>query len=384
MKSVYPEISENYSIEWQGMIYISTPGEYQFLTRSDDSSELFINHRLVVDNRGFHGVEERSGTIFLEQGFYPILIRYLQGIKGAELISSWIPPGGGQQWLSEASLFVTTPSKKAFFIGRFLDLLVSVGKYVLLLGLIFIAFVGFIRRAFLLPFLKNSFPGKQLGQLYNLIFDKASLSQAFPNPPKKHVSALLFAFIGYTVLSLLWTYPLLIKFSTEMLGFGGDRYIYLWNMWWMKKALLDLHTNPLYTNYLFYPEGIGLAFHDFSIFNSLLSVPLQSLFTLKEIYNLLFLATLVFGGFGCFLLLRYLTGDSRAAFISGLIFAFWGGRAYYIEHLSLASIQWFPYSALFLLKTFRERSYRNPVTCSNFSGGECPISLVLCRLYVPV
>jgi hypothetical protein len=137
-------------------------------------------------------------------------------------------------------------------------------------------------------------------------------------------------------------------------------------MWWVKKALVDLHTNPLYTDYLFYPKGVSLAFHDFSLLNSLFSLPLQSLFTLSEIYNLLVLFTFILGGFGCFLLVRYLTGDRLAAFLSGLVFAFWGGRLYFISHLSLASTQWFPFCVLYLIKTLRENSYRNPVLAAIF------------------
>jgi len=137
-------------------------------------------------------------------------------------------------------------------------------------------------------------------------------------------------------------------------------------MWWMKKALLDLHTNPLYTDYLFYPKGVSLAFHDFSLLNSLFSLPLQCLLTPGEIYNLLVLLTFILGGFGCLLLVRYLTGDHLAAFLSGLVFAFWGGWLYNISHLSLASIQWFPYCALYLIKTLREKSYRNPVLAAIF------------------
>ena len=115
------------------------------------------------------------------------------------------------------------------------------------------------------------------------------------------VSTLL-ALLSYALLSLGWTYPLIANFSTKMFGWGGDRYIYLWNMWWLKKALLDIHTNPLYTDYIYYPKGISLAFHDFSLLLTTVSLPLQVLFSLEEIYNLFFIVGISYPRIvcGCF------------------------------------------------------------------------------------
>ncbi len=366
MKSVYPEVSEHYSIEWTGHILIPEAGEYQFFTISDDGSELWIGETLVVDNRGLHGVQERSGKILLKKQSYPIRLRYMQGTVGAELHAYWQPPGRDKSSLSRASIFAVPPSESSLFLGRLCSVVFTVSSVIFLILCFVSGMVLLTHYQLLAPVLKTSFPGKQLLAVKSALIKRNVPQQVLPKPASRGFTPLILAFMGYTVLSLVWTYPLILKFSTSMFGLGGDRYIYLWDMWWMKKSLLELHTNPLYTDYLFYPKGIDLSFHDFSIFNSLLSVPLQSVFSVEEIYNLLFLSSFVLGGFGSFLLVRYLTGSSLAGFLSGLIFAFWGGRAYYVDHLSLASIQWFPYGALYLLKTLRERSCRNPLLAAVF------------------
>jgi hypothetical protein len=366
MKSEYPDKLENYSIQWTGVIFIPASGEYQFATISDDGSELDINDQLVVDNRGLHGFQERSGKISLEKGVYPIKIRYMQGDGGAEFKAYWKRPGKKREMLSQASLFVEEPTQMAFSIGHFLEILLPVCQFLCLMGFISFALISFGSHHILLPFLRSSGIGKVYWACRSRIVKEGIEKQGFPASPQKSVVVLLVAFVGYTLLSFAWTYPLIVNFSTKMIGYGGDRYIYIWNMWWMKKALVELHTNPLFTDYIFYPKGISLTFHDFSIFNSFVSIPLQGIFTLEEIYNILFLLTFILGGFGCFLLVRYLTGDHLAAFLSGIIFGFWGGRMYYVDHLSLASIQWFPYCALYLIKTVRERSYRNPVLAAIF------------------
>lgn len=366
MKSEYPEITENYSIQWTGAIFIPLSGEYQFTTISDDGSELHIDGQIVVDNRGFHGFLEQTGAIQLEKGVHPIIVRYMQGGGAANFSAYWKQPGKKRELLSHALFFTKKPTKIAFVIGRVLETVLTVCTFFWLIWFLSVALVGFCSYQILLPLLKSSFIGRLLIRCRSRIVEENIEKYDVPAPPQKDVRASFLAVLGYTLLSLIWMYPLIGHFSTRMIGLGGDRYIYVWNMWWLKKALLDLHTNPLHTDYVFYPKGVSLAFHDFSLLNAFFSLPLQSIFTLSEIYNLLFLLTFILGGFGCFLLVRYLTGDHLAAFLSGLIFAFWGGRVYNVDHLSLASIQWFPFCALYLIKTLWEKSYRNPILAAIF------------------
>jgi hypothetical protein len=365
IKSEFPDKSR-YSIQWTGFIYIPQAGEYEFKTKSDDGSDLSIQNQLVVENSGVHGLQERSGKIVLEQGFCPITVRYMQMGGAAEFKAYWKPPGKNKALLSAAPLFVKKPTVTAFLFGRVLATFRTLCQFLCLIGFVSVALISLSSRHILLPFLKMSWIGKTYLQCRTCLIKDEIEKQEIPVPASKSIIGLLLALVGYTLLTCVWLHPIVLNFSTKMVGLGGDRYIYMWDMWWMKKALVDLHTNPLFTDYVFYPHGINLTFHDFSIFNSLASIPFQAFLTIKEIYNLFFLLTYILGGFGCFLLVRYLTGDQLAAFFSGVVFVFWGGRAYYVDHLSLASIQWFPYCALYLIKTVRERSYRNPVLAAIF------------------
>ncbi len=384
MQSEYPDINNMYSIQWKGVIFIPISGEYEFITISDDGSELHIDNQLVVDNRGFHTIKKQTDYMHLEKGVHLLEIRYVQGDDRAWFEVYWRQPEKKKrETLSSEVLFVEAPTKTEFFVGRGLEIVSIVCKFLLLSSMV----IGFGGHHLLFPILKSSFIGTAFSKCRSWLIKEDVTGQAFPPlkgdtspiPPSRGntrlshleggirgMSIFLFALAGYALLSLVWTYPLIANFSTKMFGWGGDRYIYLWNMWWMKKALLDLHTNPLYTDYLFYPRGISLAFHDFSLLVTTISLPLQGIFSLEEIYNILFLLTFVLGGGGCFLLVRYLTGDNLAAFLSGIVFAFWGGRAYYTDHFYLASIQWIPYCVLYLIKTLREKSYRNPLLAAGF------------------
>lgn len=358
------EIDPTYSIEWSGYIFIPTTGEYRFSTLSDDGSQLWIDERQIVDNSGIHVPQEREGKVFLEQGFHAIRIRYMQWGGGAWFRAYWTPPGKGKEELSHASLFVIRPTFEEFRTGRILEFIFTTGLYLLALYLVLTLLVWLTSGHILRPFFRDAWLGKFYRKCSLVIIKPESRKRAYPAPPQAFpLSYSLFALLGYTILSLLWTYPLILNFSSKMFGLGGDRYIYLWNMWWLKKALFELHTTPLFTEYLFYPKGISLAFHDFSLLNALFSLPLQPFLSLQEIYNLLFLSSFILGGFGCFLLVRYFTGDQLAAFLSGIVFAFWGGRMYYVDHLSLASIQWLPFCVLYLFKTLRESSFGARTSC---------------------
>src|SRR5262249_16914466 len=63
-------------------------------------------------------------------------------------------------------------------------------------------------------------------------------------------------------------------------------------------------------------------------------------------YNVLFLGIIVLSGLGVYLLVRDLTGNSLAAFLGGLAFAFAPYRIDQFEPLQVLSSQWMPFSFL--------------------------------------
>jgi hypothetical protein len=72
-----------------GNIYISTSGTYTFYLKSDDGSKLWINHKLLIDNDGLHGMREKKSTLSLEEGFHTVRIEFFENKGGAGLIFSY-------------------------------------------------------------------------------------------------------------------------------------------------------------------------------------------------------------------------------------------------------------------------------------------------------
>jgi hypothetical protein len=171
---------------------------------------------------------------------------------------------------------------------------------------------------------------------------------------------------AYLVLAMLLTYPLALSFLTHVPGDGGDDPAIVWNLWWVKHALLDLHTNPFQCDYLFYPIGINLAFYTLTFLNGLLSIPFQGILEVVGASNLILILSSVLGAYGTYLLAKDLMIRSRhrveerrfipcAAFLAGLVFAFSSSRMLYISlgQFNISSTHWIPFCVLFLVRMRR-------------------------------
>src|SRR5512140_3885114 len=78
--------------------------------------------------------------------------------------------------------------------------------------------------------------------------------------------------------ALVLTDPLARHPTSTLLDDGPlDCFQFTWNLWWVRTALVDLHTNPFYTRWLFYPGGVSLLFHTLSASLGFASIPLQLL-----------------------------------------------------------------------------------------------------------
>jgi len=168
----------------------------------------------------------------------------------------------------------------------------------------------------------------------------------------------------YSLLAVLLTCPLAFHLS-DMVPGSYDVWAHLWNLWWVKKSILELHSSPFFTGFLFHPNGADLGLHEMSLANGILALPFSSI---VFAYNILCLTSFALAGFGMYLLARYVIKDSKAAFISGFIYAFAPYHFFEVSlgHLNMMSIQWMPFYALFLIKTVKEKKLISPVLAAIF------------------
>ena len=184
----------------------------------------------------------------------------------------------------------------------------------------------------------------------------------------------------YILLSLVLTLPLAGQFTTHVPGDGGDDPALAWNLWWVKWALVDQVSNPFDCRHMFHPLGINLSFYTLTVLNGLLSLPLQGVFGLITVSNLLLLSSFILGAYGTFLLVLDMSGAHRqphlsrpallaGAFFAGLVYAFSSSKLFYasLGQFNIASTQWIPFYALMLLRMGRyPHRWRYPLLAGLF------------------
>jgi hypothetical protein len=75
----------DFGFKFTGYIWIGKAGTYTFYTKSDDGSKLYIDVNKVVDNDGQHSALEKSGSIYLNEGWHSIDVRYFEN-SGDEVL----------------------------------------------------------------------------------------------------------------------------------------------------------------------------------------------------------------------------------------------------------------------------------------------------------
>lgn len=164
----------------------------------------------------------------------------------------------------------------------------------------------------------------------------------------------------YAILSIPLTYPLILHLADSVPGHGADDPYLAWNIWWVKTALIDLATSPLFTNYIFYPIGVNLGTYTLTLLNGLISIPLQIAWDVIPANDLVVLFSLTIGAFGAFLLTTEVLGREAApartgALAAGLIYGFGSYRFnyLYLGHFNFNSNEWLPFYILYLTRIFR-------------------------------
>ncbi len=161
----------------------------------------------------------------------------------------------------------------------------------------------------------------------------------------------------YLALTVLFTYPLAWHFGTHHVGeAGGDAKVYLWNYWWVKKALFELGTTPFETNLIFHPIGIGLSLHTLSAAQGVVFAPLSEVAGTTAAANLILVWTFLASALATYALARKIGASVGGAFLAGLAYAFCPYRLARLSgHYDLLGTEWIPLYVL-LLVSLVERS----------------------------
>ena len=172
--------------------------------------------------------------------------------------------------------------------------------------------------------------------------------QASP-PPTRARAALHHAGVLalFTALTVLATWPLARMAWWGTLDYG-DTLTSAYSMAWQAHALATAPAHFFDAN-IMYPFPLTLTFDELNFAPALLGAPIYWLTgnTILD-YNFVTLLSFVVSGYGCWLLVRELTGSSRAGIVAGVAFAFSFFRFDNLTHITILNVQWLPLVLLWL------------------------------------
>jgi hypothetical protein len=175
----------------------------------------------------------------------------------------------------------------------------------------------------------------------------------------------LLALLGYVILTVLMSWPVAARLRTHLVGWGNDPFVHYWNNWWVGQAL-QRGTSPYYTDMLFHPNGASMVYHNFAWLNIAGGLALEPLLGSVGAYNMVFLVNIALCGFAMYHLACYVLRHRAAAFVAGLVHAFWPYRMHHTAHPNLISTQWMVWFLLYLIKTVREGKRRHILLAALF------------------
>jgi hypothetical protein len=249
-----------FSARWFGYLTVGRPALYTFATTSDDGSSLSVDGALVVDNRGVHGEETRTGRVWLDRGSHFVVLEYAQA--GGDYAMSWAW-GRDEGSLSAVPAWALSPARVPpwkVMLARVLDWLRLSTICLFLLGCFFVAF--------------------------NYLADVQV--EAGRRPLLGVISLALFI-----ALAVLHTWPLATDPARLSRNDNGDTMLNEWALaWFAHQAPRD--PLRLYDANIFYPERHTLAYSEAMIVQSAIGAPLGWLGAGPVlVYNLVLLAGFV-------------------------------------------------------------------------------------------
>ncbi|MCB9008405.1 MAG: glycosyltransferase family 39 protein [Ardenticatenaceae bacterium] len=180
---------------------------------------------------------------------------------------------------------------------------------------------------------------------------------------------ILLIFLGYALLTIVMTWPAAGQLGTHIPGIIGDSYVHLWTFTWLKEHIFQLTSlDAFYTNQIYYPAGVSLLNHNLAWVNFAIWLPFQAIFGPETGYTIAFLLIFPFNGIAAYLLGKELGLAETAAFLAGLMTAFWPYNLSHHGHPNLLLIAWVLFALLYLHRLGENSSWRNAVWFGLFLG----------------
>ena len=173
----------------------------------------------------------------------------------------------------------------------------------------------------------------------------------------EHLSVVLI----FSVLTVIITFPVILDFATMAAGFGCyDPCHMMWRFWWTNFSF-ENNLNYYHSDYIFYPEGTDIG-GNLAYFTTFIGSLLVQFLDYHIAWNVIWFSGLIFGGYGCYLLVNNFNKNYLSSIIAGIVFTFTTYHmAHSLAHIGLSMIVWIPIFVLFLFKLLEKQSKYYPI-----------------------
>jgi hypothetical protein len=171
----------------------------------------------------------------------------------------------------------------------------------------------------------------------------ASGARPGPGPSWPELTGVALAFVALTV---VMTFPLAFRVGTLGRVDNGDGQFSIWNVAWVARTLV-VDPRHVFDANIFYPHRWTLVYSESNLGAGILAIPVY--WVTRNPYaahNVVLLLSFVLSATGAYALVRYLTGDGRAAFIAAIPFAFCPYVFAHTPHIQLLMTAGLPFGLL--------------------------------------
>ena len=175
---------------------------------------------------------------------------------------------------------------------------------------------------------------------------------------RSSISVNAFVFCSYVIVSLVY-FCKSSNYEQEIFGFGSDPLAYVWFLEWWPWAIIHGH-NPFVSRLMWYPYGFNLTWAASVPALALVAFPITLFANAVAAFNLLTLLAPAISAWTAYLLARWLTNNTPAAWIGGYLFGFSSYElGHLLGHLQLEMIFLVPLLVLFSLRRLAEQMRRS-------------------------
>ncbi len=190
--------------------------------------------------------------------------------------------------------------------------------------------------------------------------------------------------LTFAALTIAVTWPLVTQLDTSLAQnpqWSRDAYQQTYEIWWFRKALLELGESPSHLRWLYFPDGADYPLLLTYFATYVEGVPFLLFLSPVTAYNVVVLLTFFLSGLTAYALCAHLTGNRWAGILGGIVYAFAPSRVAHAlaGHLELIATYAFPLYLLLLVKVIQKPRAVTAILCGLTLGA----SLLVQPLFIP-